>query len=379
MNCAAATHGPNLRHDPPESTFYDDPEMGYTLDKPMKNWDEKRKEWLLRHPSFVAGAKERILLVTGSQPSPCKNPIGDHLLLRFFKNKVDYSRLHGYDIFYNNVLLHPKMHTYWAKYPVARAAMMAHPEAEWIWWVDSDALFTDMEFKLPLHRYKNHNLIVHGWPNLIHEKKSWTGLNAGVFLIRNCQWSLDFMEAWASMGPQTPNYEKWGETLSATFKDKAFPESDDQTGLAYLIAVEKQKWADKIYLEYEYYFEGYWEEIVGTYDNITERYSELEREEVRLRRRHAEKVSESYGAVREPYLKEAGYGRGSWRRPFMTHFTGCQPCSGNHNQLYSADACWNGMQKALLFADNQVLRKYGYVHPDLLDNSASPIPFDYPA
>ncbi|KAJ7952739.1 Galactomannan galactosyltransferase 1 [Quillaja saponaria] len=380
LRCAAGAAGPNLQYDPPERTFYDDPELvSYTIDQPVMNWDEKRREWLLHHRSFAAGARDRILIVTGSQPSHCKNPMGDHFLLRFFKNKVDYSRIHGYDIFYNNALLHPKMFAYWAKYPVVRAAMLAHPEAEWIWWVDSDAAFTDMEFKLPLERYKDHNLIVHGWTHLIHEMKSWTGLNAGVFLIRNCQWSFDFMDAWVSMGPQTPDYERWGHILRSTFKDKLFRESDDQTGLAYLITEEKEKWADKIYLEGEYYFEGYWEEIVVTYDNITERYNEMERGVRTLRRRHAEKVSESYGAFREEYLKEAGNGRGSWRRPFITHFTGCQPCSGNHNQMYSDQSCWDGMQKALNFADNQVLRKYGFVHPDLLDSSSvSPIPFDYP-
>ncbi|KAK7252762.1 hypothetical protein RIF29_36951 [Crotalaria pallida] len=377
--CKTSTNPvPDLRSDPPEPTFYDDPKLGYTIDDTVTDWDQKRKEWLLHHPSFAAGAEERIFMVTGSQPSPCRNPIGDHLLLRFFKNKVDYCRLHGYDIFYNDALLHPKMFSYWAKYPVVRAAMMAHPEAEWIWWVDSDALFTDMEFKLPLDRYKDHNLVIHGWAHLIHEKRSWTGLNAGVFLIRNCQWSLDFMKAWAGMGPQTPDYDKWGQTLRSTFKDKFFPESDDQTGLAYLIAIEKDKWADRIYLESEYYFEGYWEEIVGTFENISERYNGIEGRVRRLRRRHAEKVSEGYGDMREEYLGEAGNGRGSWRRPFVTHFTGCQPCSGKHNNMYSGDACWNGMQRALNFADNQVLRKYGFMHPRLLDNKVTTIPFDYP-
>lgn len=369
---------PDLRFDPPDQTFYDDPEMEYTMTTKIDDWDEKREEWLKHHPSFSAGAKERVLMVTGSQPSPCKNPIGDHLLLRFFKNKVDYSRIHGYDIFYNNALLHPKMFAYWAKYPVVKAAMMAHPEAEWIWWVDSDALFTDMDFKLPLKRYKDHNLVVHGWPHLIHEKRSWTGLNAGVFLIRNCQWSLDFMEAWAGMGPQSPDYEEWGKTLRSTFKDKFFPESDDQTGLAYLIAIEKEKWADKIYLEGEYYFEGYWEEIVGTFSNISKKYEDIEKVEPKLRRRHAEKVSEAYGVIREEYLKDAGYGKGSWRRPFVTHFTGCQPCSGKYNEMYTADACWNGMKKALNFADNQVIRKFGFVHKDIGDNGVSSLPFDYP-
>ncbi|MCD7471024.1 Anthocyanidin 3-O-glucosyltransferase 7 [Datura stramonium] len=93
---------------PPDLNFYDDP-TSYTMEKPIKNWDEKRRQWLKLHPSFIPGAEERILMVSGSQSTPCKNPIGDHLLLRFFKNKVDYCRIHGYDIFYNNILLQPKM------------------------------------------------------------------------------------------------------------------------------------------------------------------------------------------------------------------------------------------------------------------------------
>jgi len=72
-------------------------------------------------------------MITRAQPDLCRNPIGDHHLLRYFKNKVDYYRLHAYDILYNNALLDPKMFAYWAKYLMLRAAMMAHPEAEWIY------------------------------------------------------------------------------------------------------------------------------------------------------------------------------------------------------------------------------------------------------
>lgn len=373
LNCAGdgdIHSSAKLSQNSSEKTFYDDPQLSYSIGNPVKNWDYNRREWLKNNPSFVAGAENRILMVTGSQPSACTNPIGDHLLLRFFKNKVDYCRIQGYDIFYNNALLHPKMGSYWAKLPVVRAAMMAHPEAEWIWWVDSDAAITDMEFKLPLEKYKNHNLIVHGWAHLIQETHSWTGLNAGVLLIRNCQWVLDFMEVWAQMGPQSPDYEKWGKIQRSIFPDKTFPESDDQTGLAYLLYKEKEKWADKIYLENGYYFEGYWVEIVGKLDNITERYREIERGDERLRRRHAEKVSDQYGAFRE---------NENWRRPFITHFTGCQPCSGNHNEMYSGESCWDGMQKVLNFADNQVMRTYGFMHPHLLDSSVSVVSFDYPA
>ncbi|KAH6824436.1 Galactosyl transferase GMA12/MNN10 family protein [Perilla frutescens var. hirtella] len=373
--------GPDLRHDPPQKNFYDDPKLSYTIDSPpVKNWDEKRRAWLEQHPSFAAGAENRIFMVTGSQAAPCKNPIGDYMLLKLFKNKVDYCRRHGIDIFYNNVLLQPKMFSFWAKTAAVKAAMLAHPESEWIWWVDSDAAFTDMDFEVPLHRYKEHNLVVHGWPRLVHERRTWTGINAGVFLIRNCQWGIDFIDVWASMGPQSPEYGKWGKTLSSMFKDKIFPESDDQSGLIYLYLKEEEKWGNKIYVEGEYYFEGYWLEIVETLDNITGRYLEIEKNAAALRRRHAEKVSERYGRVWEEHLKEAGYGKGSWRRPFITHFTGCQPCSGDHNQMYSGQTCFDAMQKALSFADNQVLRNYGFLHPHLLDPSTvNPLPFDYPA
>ncbi|KAF7851432.1 hypothetical protein BT93_L3939 [Corymbia citriodora subsp. variegata] len=375
--CASAAAPPR---DAEESgNFYDDPELSYSMERPMTGWDEKRREWLRQHPSLASGgSRERVLLVTGSQPSPCKNKIGDHLLLRLFKNKVDYCRLHGCDVFYNNVLLQPQMFSFWAKYPVVRAAMLAHPEAEWIWWVDSDALFTDMDFELPFDRYKDHNLVVHGWTNLIYEKKSWTSINAGVFLIRNCQWSMDFMDVWAGTGPQTPEYERWGNILRSTFADKLFPESDDQSALVYLLLTQKDRYGDKIYVENEYYFEGYWEGIVGTLPNITRDYEDLDRQGPQaLRRRHAEKVSKYYASRRAEAEAAAAAPQ---KRPFVTHFTGCQPCSGDHNQMYSGESCWNGMVKALNFADNQVLRRYGYVRPDLMDTAVvKPIPFDYPA
>ncbi|KAI3862681.1 hypothetical protein MKW92_048042 [Papaver armeniacum] len=132
-------HGINLKEEPESENFYDDPNLSYSMEKPIKNWDQKRKDWLNQHPSFASGVNERILLVTGSQMKPCKHPSGDSMLLRFFKNKVDYCRIHGYDIFYNNALFQPKMTGCWAKLPLVRAAMIAHPETEWIWWVDSDA------------------------------------------------------------------------------------------------------------------------------------------------------------------------------------------------------------------------------------------------
>lgn len=349
-------------HRPLIKTFYDDRGTAYTIDKPMINWDEKRKHWRKHRTTSFASD---VLVVTGSQPSSCTNPSGDHLLLRFFKNKVDYCRVHGYQIFYNNAFFDPEMRSFWAKIPVLRAAMVAHPEVEWLFWIDSDAIFTDFDFVIPFERYKDYNMVVHGWPDLIYEKKSWVSLNAGVFLIRNCQWSMDFLDVWAGMGPKSPDYKNWGKILRATLTDKMFPESDDQSALVYLLLKGDRKWRKKIYVENGYALHGYWLSIVKRFDGIAKRYGKLERR----RGRHAEAESERYAAVG---------GEEEWRRPFVTHFTGCQPCSGEHNPAYEGGSCWVGMERALNFADNQVIRNYGFVHPDVGNGSrVIPLPLDF--
>nr|GMD51707.1 glycosyltransferase 6-like [Ipomoea batatas] len=328
-----------------EKSFYDDPELSYTIDKPVVGWDQKRREWLKLHPSFGAGAGRRVLLLSGSQPLPCKNSHGDHLLLRFFKNKVDYCRIHGYDIFYSNAFLKPDMRSFLGEDSGGPGGDVG-PPGNRVGYVGRLGRY--------LHR--------HGFQDSVGE------------------WSMEFLDVWAAMGPQSPDYKKWGEIQRSTLKNKMFPDSDDQSALVYLLLKGEKKWTDRIYVENEYSLHGYWRGVVGRLNNITERYVEIERREAVLRRRHAEAVTESYAAAREPHVAAGGDWREGWRRPFITHFTGCQPCSGDHNPMYEGDSCQVGMERALNFADNQVLRNFGFSHSDLDTSSPLlPLPYAYPA
>ncbi|KAJ1275782.1 hypothetical protein BS78_05G162600 [Paspalum vaginatum] len=368
-------------------TFYDDPGLSYAAvgGRRLTGWDAKRARWL-RSRGQDGGGPERVVMVSGSQPEPCAGPGGDHLLLRFLKNKLDYCRLHGIELLYNNALLEPSMVAYWAKIPNVRAAMLAHPEAEWVWWVDADAVFTDMDFSLPLSRYGDYNLVLYGWPKEVYERRSWLGLNAGVFLIRNCQWSLDFMDEWARMGPAYPEHARWGKTLRKALTKKHDDGACDQSALTYLLIKNRERWGDKVYLGTDYYFQGYFAAIVDKLDGIASRYEAAEREagDPGLRRRHAEQEHLRYAAVRNAAVRALvpgpdGGGQWGWRRPFVTHFTGCNPCGGKRNPMYSRDICDGGMRRALAFADDQVLRNYGFRHDSLRNNTLLPLPFDYPA
>ncbi|XP_047327745.1 probable xyloglucan 6-xylosyltransferase 3 [Impatiens glandulifera] len=305
-----------------------------TLGPKISNWDEQRKEFLNQNPNFpnFVNGKPRILLVTGSSPDPCVNPIGDHYLLKFTKNKIDYCRLHGIEIVYNMAYLDKQFSGYWSKLPLIRSLMLAHPQVEFIWWMDSDALFTDMVFEIPVLKYKDHNMVIHGFPDLF-EKRSWIALNTGSFLLRNCQWSLDLLDAWAPMGPNGTVRNEAGKVLTSTLYDRPDFEADDQSALIYLLTspVIGEKWMEKVFMENSYYLHGYWVQLVDRYEEMIEKY-------------------------------KPGYGDDRW--PFVTHFVGCKPC-GSYGG-YSAERCLKNMERAFNFADNQVIKLYGFRHLGLL-------------
>ncbi|GAV71541.1 Glyco_transf_34 domain-containing protein [Cephalotus follicularis] len=319
--------------DDPTEPEISNPNITYTLGPKVSNWDRDRKVWLNNNPEFpnFVNGKARILLVTGSPPNPCDNPIGDHYLLKSVKNKIDYCRLHGIEIVYNMAHLDKELAGYWAKLPLIRRLMLSHPEVEWIWWMDSDALFTDMVFEIPLSKYDGYNLVVHGYPDLMFNQKSWIALNTGSFLFRNCQWSLDLLDAWAPMGPKGAVREEAGKILTANLKGRPAFEADDQSALIYLLLSQKDQWMDKVFLENQYYLHGYWAGLVDRYEEMVEKYHP---------------------------------GLGDERWPFVTHFVGCKPC-GSYGD-YPVERCLSSMERAFNFADNQVLKLYGFGHRGLL-------------
>ncbi|KAH9298753.1 hypothetical protein KI387_030435 [Taxus chinensis] len=305
----------------------------YSLGPKISDWDEQRRKWLKKNPAFpnfLSNGRPRILLVTGSAPKACENPVGDHLLLKSIKNKIDYCRIHGIEIFYNMAHLDSEMSGFWAKLPLIRKLMLAHPEMEFIWWMDSDAMFTDMAFEPPYERYKDHNFVMHGWDELVYNRKNWIGLNTGSFLLRNCQWSLDILDAWAPMGPKGKIRMDAGKLLTGFLTGRPEFEADDQSAIVYLLITQRQKWGDKVYLESAYYLHGYWGILVDKYEEMIEKYHP---------------------------------GLGDHRWPLVTHFVGCKPC-GKFGD-YPVEQCLKQMERAYNFGDNQILQIYGFTHKNL--------------
>jgi xyloglucan 6-xylosyltransferase len=100
--------------------------------------------------------------------------------------------------------------------------------------------------------------------------------------------------------------------------------------MVYLLATQRDKWGDKVYLENAYYLHGYWGILVDRYEEMIENYHP---------------------------------GLGDHRWPLVTHFVGCKPC-GKFGD-YSVERCLKQMDRAFNFGDNQILQIYGFTHKSL--------------
>ncbi|KAL3692985.1 hypothetical protein R1sor_006636 [Riccia sorocarpa] len=284
------------------------------------------------------GGKGEVVPLHGEQPArveasrECPSVRGTHFLLKALKNKIDYARMHDFDFFYNMDNLDKELLGWWMKIPIIRAMLLAHPEAEWIWWVDSDAVFTDLIFEPPFEKYTNPNLVLWGDDKWVFGDKSFIGLNAGIMIVRNCQWSIDFLDSFIPMGPNGDVREQYGDMLTKFMTQRPVMQADDQSAIIYKLNTERERWAPKVFFETTFSLSGSWH---------------------------------SYTHDFEKMMAEHSPGFGDWRSPLITHFAGCQPCSPGGWSNFDVDRCYGEMDRSLHFADNQLLNAYDLEHQSL--------------
>ncbi|XP_057836318.2 probable xyloglucan 6-xylosyltransferase 1 isoform X2 [Cryptomeria japonica] len=261
------------------------------------------------------GSVPPFVLVTGERSSPCISPRGNNVMMKSYKNKVDYCNLHGCKVWYALEVWQKGFVGTWVRYPLLIHLMKANPSVTWFMWMDSDAVFTDFNFSIPFETYSswNKNLIVPGsWEKIYGEDPDWIGLNAGIFLIRNCEWSHKFLEKWMELGaPENLMASKKALNKVVKSRPKEW-DPDDQSALVYLLNQNKTKSEDNVFLEASYVLHGYFEYIIDRFEDFLE---------------------------------------GKEKQPFITHFSGCNFC-GKEN---ITERCSEGFERAFNFADNQLL------------------------
>eukprot|EP00250_Pteridium_aquilinum_P016489 c23129_g1_i1 orf=411-1484(-) len=161
------------------------------------NKAERKAHGSDRHmPSSTDDYRPHILLVTGMQAAACESAIEAQFLQKALKNKMDYCRLHGLDIFYDAEATGALGG--FSRLGLLRKLMLSHLDVEWIWWMDSVTMFTDMSFHLPFAKYAGYNVIMHGSGDGLrsNQKVSYGDELSvgGSVLLRNCEWSRGYLE-----------------------------------------------------------------------------------------------------------------------------------------------------------------------------------------
>ena len=203
----------------------------------------------ISNTAVAVGVKKQpsVVMITALHDKPCRYPNGDYLNLVSILNKQDYARLHNYPIVVSTKLADPTLHNMWNKIgergrggrgggegvgwkqlgfflalsfghekPLCRTPPTAapssiplgtilktfddHPDADWYMWVDSDTMIIDVSFLLPFQRFKGKDLVIWGNETRLALGDGRRGINSGVMLIRNSDWSKDFFEQVAELG-----------------------------------------------------------------------------------------------------------------------------------------------------------------------------------
>lgn len=149
--------------------------------------------------------------------------------------------------------------------------MLQYLEVEWIWWMDLDVMFMDMFFEFFIDKYKDYNMVLYGFDEMVYKMKSWVGFNIGSFFLCNCQWFLDLLDVWVFMGFKGVVCVEVGKQFMVMFIGCLEFEVDDQSVFIFLLVIQVRLWVFKVFLENQYYLYGYWVILVECYEEMMQK------------------------------------------------------------------------------------------------------------
>ena len=229
---------------------------GFTQPKSLRGSDTDHNS--LTHSSSSSEGSKSVLIVTGFWPSLSNcaqvSNITKHFHLRSLKNKLSFAKLHhnSTEILYHVGPTRPGE----PKLSLLMKLMTENPQVEWLWWMDSDAFLTDISFDLPLQNYAGRNLVFYG--NAGFDMGTSYGENAeimrtGNFLIRNCEWSLHFLQRWTEVSNFVSALSEPG-----TRSDRSREETnDEELAVTLMLNRERIPWESKVYLDDSYSLQGH--------------------------------------------------------------------------------------------------------------------------
>lgn len=171
---------------------------------------------------FLPGSlsKKKVVMVTGSSDAVLGIPQVKEMV---YENRKTYAEKHGFEFMWANMTsynLPNGVPISWNKIPVLKEAFERFPDAEWVWWMDTDIIIMNTTLNIYDHVLSREGLArnilldrkmtgagggktgystpatyKHDDINFVISLDSW-GMNAGNFLMRRGEWSNWLLNLW---------------------------------------------------------------------------------------------------------------------------------------------------------------------------------------
>lgn len=210
-----------------------------------------------------ARTSDRIVTLSGIPTQPCTLPWGDHFVSLATQNKQDWARLHGYEFHVMaascDVRIRPGP---WQKIAMIRQALDTIPRerAEWVLWIDMDIILGDITFTFPLDKvnYTDRDIITWGGKRAILAGDAYNGINTGVMLVRNTDFSRHVMDLTLHFG-QFPVNMSTEQVLKENL-----PTYDigmlEQMSMVYVLK-QNPDYIPRLYFEHGYCFNCWYQDL----------------------------------------------------------------------------------------------------------------------
>ncbi|GBG84088.1 hypothetical protein CBR_g37963 [Chara braunii] len=286
----------------------------------------------------MAERNPRVLMISASQAF-CGTSLGDNNIMKSLKNKADYARRHGMDTWFSlELLVDPAYHRLRNKILLIRHVLRTQRNYDWYIWIDSDAMITDMNFRIPWEQYRGYSLVMWGdGPSLDTEPHFTRSLNTGVVFYRNDYYSRNFLDEMVKLWDSNPNQTELHSKVTGYIKGMTSFLCDQATVL-YLLVTQKEQWINRVYLEERFHINRYWKPSAFELDSFME--------------------------------PDAWKGDGN-SPPFVVHFCGCSLCFKKFTDDF--EECQRQHERAFNFANNQIIREFGFMHRNLSSSEVVPI------
>ena len=114
----------------------------------------------------------------------------DNLLEMTWPNKQRYAAKHGYHLYDESDALDTSRPPSWSKIRAARR-LLTEEHCDWVFWMDADTVI--------MNSHKRIQDFLPVTKDLVITEQKGGSYNAGAWVIRNSQWSLEFLDTWWNM------------------------------------------------------------------------------------------------------------------------------------------------------------------------------------